>query len=223
MTVRKGDRWAVIGPNGAGKTTLFRAISGEVYPTRGSIRLHGADVTRAPPYRRARRGLGRTYQVTNLFPDLTVEENVLIAANGCGRTRFRCWWPVRMTGELGQRVDGALGQVGLSQRRRHHVQELSHGEQRQVELALALAGRPRILLLDEPAAGLAASERATMRQLIEDLPRDLTIVLIEHDMQLALDLVEQVVCLDNGKTIAAGTPDQIRANEQVQMVYLRSD
>lgn len=223
MTVRRGDRWAVIGPNGAGKTTLFRAISGEVYPTRGAIRLHGADVTRTPPYRRARHGLGRTYQVTNLFPGLTVEENVLIAAQGCSRVRFRSWWPARLVGELGERVGGALDAVGLSHRRGHRVRELSHGEQRQAELALALAGRPQVLLLDEPAAGLAVSERATMRRLIEGLPGDLTIVLIEHDMQLALDLAERVVCLDNGRLIAEGVPADIRADEQVQAVYLRSD
>ncbi|MGH3501071.1 MAG: ABC transporter ATP-binding protein [Nocardioidaceae bacterium] len=223
MTVRRGDRWAVIGPNGAGKTTLFRAVSGEVYPTRGRVRLHDVDVTHAPPYRRARRGLGRTYQVTNLFPSLSVEENVLIAAQGCSRTRFRCWWPTRRGGELGDRVGTALDQVDLSHRRGDQVRELSHGEQRQVEVALALAGRPSVLLLDEPAAGLSASERVAMRHLVESLPDDLTVILIEHDMQLALDLVERVVCLDNGSPIAEGTPEEIRADQRVQAVYLRDE
>lgn len=223
MTVHTGDRWAVIGPNGAGKTTLFRAISGEVYPSRGRIDLHGRNVTRTPPYQRARHGLGRTYQVTNLFPDLTAEENVLVAAQGRSPARFRSWWPARLRGEVGERVGESLARVGLSHRRRHDVRELSHGEQRQLELALALASRPSVLLLDEPAAGLAASERGSMRRLIEALPDDLTLVLIEHDMQLALDLARRVICLDDGNLIADGTPEQIRADERVQAVYLRSD
>ncbi|MGH3329168.1 MAG: ABC transporter ATP-binding protein [Streptomycetales bacterium] len=223
MTVRRGERWAVIGPNGAGKTTLFRAISGEVYPTRGQITLYGSEVTRTPPYRRAQRGLARTYQITNLFSGLTVEENVVVAAYGGSPARFRCWWPVRLRGELGERVDAALEQVGLSRRRRSDVAQLSHGEQRQLELALALAGRPSVLLLDEPAAGLSASDRTVMRSLIGGLSRDLTVVLIEHDMHLALDLADRVLCLDDGAAIAQGTPEEIRADEQVQAVYLRSD
>jgi branched-chain amino acid transport system ATP-binding protein len=222
LGVRRGDRWAVIGPNGAGKTTLFRAISGEVYPTEGRISLFGRDVTRTPPQRRARAGIGRTYQVTTLFPGLTTEENVAVAAHGCTSARFRSWFPLRMRGELGERVGEALAQVGLLARRHDPVRQLSHGEQRQLELALALASRPRLLLLDEPAAGLASSERKTMRALVERLPGDLTVVLIEHDMNLALDLSERVVCLDDGSVIAEGTPDEIRSNEDVQAVYLRS-
>ncbi|MGH8867466.1 MAG: ABC transporter ATP-binding protein [Actinomycetes bacterium] len=223
LSVGRGERWAVIGPNGAGKTTLFRAISGEVYPTSGRVSLFGGDVTRAPSYRRARRGIGRTYQVTTLFPRLTVEENVAVAAYGCTGARFRSWSLLRMRGDVGERVGDALDQVGLVRRRYDEVRQLSHGEQRQLELALALAGRPRLLLLDEPAAGLASSERKTMRTLVERLPDDLTLVLIEHDMNLALDLTERVVCLDDGTMIAQGTPDEIRADEAVQSVYLRTD
>lgn len=221
MTVSGGERWAVIGPNGAGKTTLFRAISGEVQPTSGRVSLFGRDVTKTPSHRRARAGIGRTYQVTTLFPHLTAEQNVAVAALGTTRARLRCWSPLRMRGELGERVGDALSQVGLSARRHDEVRALSHGEQRQLELALALAGRPRLLLLDEPAAGLASSERKTMRTLVENLPGDLSIVLIEHDMNLALGLTERVLCLDDGRVVAEGTPDEVRADEDVQAAYLR--
>jgi branched-chain amino acid transport system ATP-binding protein len=213
----------VIGPNGAGKTTLFRSVAGEVRPTAGTIRLFGEDITRKPVHQRAHRGIGRTYQVTNLFPALTVEENVMVAAQGLNRSRFRCWSPVRLSGWFGERVESALEQVQLTARRSRKVDELSHGEQRQLELAMGLASSPRLLLLDEPAAGLSASERLVMRRLIDHLPEDLTLVLIEHDMNLALELVEWVLVLDNGHAIAAGTPDEIRANQQVQDVYLKSD
>ena len=218
-----GERWAVIGPNGAGKTTLFKTVAGEQLPSSGRIELFERDVTRAAPHRRAHRGIGRTYQVTNLFPGMTVRENVMIAAQGLSRSRFRSWWPVQREGPLFDRVEHALEQVDLTHRHGHTVRELSHGEQRQLELALALAGEPKVLLLDEPAAGLSSSERVLMRTLISGLDERLTIVLIEHDMSLALDLVERVVVLDNGEMIAEGTPDEIRGNEQVQSVYLRSD
>ena len=223
MTVRPGERRAVIGPNGAGKTTLFRAVSGEVFPNRGKVELFGQDITRKPPNRRAHLGIGRTYQVTNLFPALSVVDNVAVAAHGLSRQRFRSWWPVKLRGEVGERVDRVLEQVGLTDRRDRTVSELSHGEQRQLELALGLAGQPRLLLLDEPAAGLSASERVLMRDLILALPKDLSLILIEHDMDLALKLVDVVTVLDNGRQIAEGSPDEIRRNEDVQAVYLRSD
>jgi branched-chain amino acid transport system ATP-binding protein len=223
LTVDQGQRWAVIGPNGAGKTTLFKTVSGELRPTSGTIELFGENVTRQSPHRRARRGIGRTYQVTNLFTGLTVEENLILAVQGTSRARFCSWRPVRVRGELAERIDEVLGQLRLAHARGRVVAELSYGEQRQLELALALAGRPRVLLLDEPAAGLSASERVLMKALVEQLPRDLTVVLIEHDMSLALELVDQVLVLDNGHPIAEGSPDAIRENEAVQAVYLRSD
>lgn len=222
LSVAAGQRWAVIGPNGAGKTTLFRIIAGEQLPTHGRIKLFGRDVTAYPANRRAHAGLGRTYQVTNVFLGLTVRENVAISVQAQRRGRLRSWWPLRLTGPVGDRIDETLTQVDLLGRRDTPAKELSHGEQRQLELALALAGRPRLLLLDEPAAGLSASERVLMRRLIQDLPDDITLVLIEHDMTLALDLVDRVMCMDDGHPIATGTPDEIRANETVQSVYLRS-
>jgi len=223
MEIAPGQRWAVIGPNGAGKTTLFRSVAGEQIPTSGSINLFDKDITNKPSHQRAHRGVGRTYQITNLFLDLTVEENVLIAAQGLSRSRYVSWMPVRRKGPFRERVDWALEQVELSDRHASIVKEMSHGEQRQLELAMGLASKPRLLLLDEPAAGLSASERVVMRRLINELPRDLTMVLIEHDMDLALELVEWVVVLDNGKVIARGTPAEIRENEVVQAVYLKSD
>jgi branched-chain amino acid transport system ATP-binding protein len=223
MTVRAGERRAVIGPNGAGKTTLFRAVSGEVLPNAGRVELFGRDITRKPPNRRAHLGIGRTYQVTNLFPALSVEDNVAVAAHGQSRKRYYSWQPVRLRGDIGERVDRALEQVDLADRRNRRVSELSHGEQRQLELAMGLAGEPRVLLLDEPAAGLSASERVLMRDLILGLPDDLSLILIEHDMDLALRLVDWVTVLDNGHQIADGSPDEIRENETVQAVYLRSE
>jgi len=223
LTVRRGERWAVIGPNGAGKTTLFRVIAGECAPSVGRVRMFARDVTGMPPNRRARLGMGRTYQVTNVFLPLTVRENVAIAAQAVRPGRLRSWWPVRMEGALGEEVDRTLEKVDLLQQAGSPAGKLSHGEQRQLELALALASSPRLLLLDEPAAGLSASERVLMRRLISSLPTDLSLILIEHDMGLALDLVDQVMCLDNGQTIAKGTPDEIRADERVQAVYLKSD
>jgi len=223
MTVRRGERWAVIGPNGAGKTTLFRIIAGEHRPTEGQVELFGRDVTRTAAHRRARSGLGRTFQITNLFSDMTVEQNATVAAQALGPTPYMFWKPARLTGDMAEHVETALAAVELDDHRRDRlVKELSHGEQRQLEIAVALAQRPKLLLLDEPAAGLSASERVLMRTVIEGLPRDLSLVLIEHDMTLALHLADQVLCMDNGETIAEGTPDEIRANEQVQAVYLRS-
>ncbi|HEX6302362.1 MAG TPA: ABC transporter ATP-binding protein [Acidimicrobiia bacterium] len=223
LRVEPGDRWAVIGPNGAGKTTLFRAIMGEVYPTRGRVHLFGADVSRVPPHRKAQKGLARTFQITNLFGKLTVEENLVIAAQARTMSRFAIWRPLRVRGALDDRITSALESVGLRTQRYRQVSELSHGEQRQLEIAMALAGEPRLLLLDEPAAGLSAAERKTMRQLISSLPVELPTVLIEHDMSIALDLAERVLVLDNGQRIAEGSPNEIRGNQRVQDVYLKSE
>ena len=221
--MEEGQRWAVIGPNGAGKTTLFRTISGEVRPTEGTVELFGHDMSRAAPYRKAQRGVGRTYQVTELFQELTVEDNLVIAAQAVTKTRFCFWAPVRMNGDLDHACGSVLEAVGIGALRHARVSEMSHGEQRQLEIAMALASNPKLLLLDEPAAGLSAAERKMMKGLINGLPRDLSIVLIEHDMDIALDLVEQVLVLDNGSKIAEGDPDEIRNDQRVQDVYLKFD
>lgn len=223
LQVERGARWAVIGPNGAGKTTLFKTISGEVHPTTGRVRLFGVDTSRSTPYKNAQMGLGRTYQITELFQALTVEENLSIAAQARAPSRFSCWRPLRIRGWIDERITGVLDELHLSSERDTPVSELSHGEQRQLEIALALATQPEILLLDEPAAGLSTAERQIMRDVVEGLSRDLTIVLIEHDMEIALELVDHVLVLDNGQVIAEGDPDSIRSDDRVQAVYLKAD
>ena len=214
------ERRAIIGPNGAGKTTLFRLISGEMAVTQGRIKLFGQDVTRLPAHQRVGRGLGRTYQVTNVFPNLSVEDNVVLAAMGLSLAKFQPLLPVPRRGPQRERVDEALEQVGLRERAREHVARLSHGEQRQLELALALVSRPRVLLLDEPAAGLSSAERTRMAALVRNLPLELTLVIIEHDMDLVMNLVDRVSCLHNGRIVAEETPSTIRQNQMVQEIYL---
>jgi len=223
MTVHRSQRWAVIGPNGAGKTTLFKAIAGEAQVASGTVHLHGRDITRLSPYRRARRGISRTYQVTNLFPELTVAETVALALLAPTRAKWRAWWPLRLRGGLADRIEQILGRVRLAHRHAVRADELSHGEQRQLELALALAAEPQVLLLDEPAAGLTASERTVLADLIAELPGDITLLMIEHDIEMALGLVDRVLCMNNGAPLAQGTPAEIRANQDVQSVYLRAD
>ncbi|CAN5123682.1 ABC transporter ATP-binding protein [soil metagenome] len=215
-----GGRLAVIGPNGAGKTTLFRVISGEMKPSGGTVVLFGEDVSRVSERDRARRGVSRTFQVSNLFTQLSVVDNVRIAAQA-GHGASRAFWrTVRANDSFGETAQDMLEQVGLGHRLHDRVADLSHGEQRQLEIAMALVVRPKLLLLDEPAAGLSAAERVTLRGLLENLPADLSFLLIEHDMTLALELAERVLCLDNGVPLAYGTPDDIRANPAVQAVYL---
>lgn len=220
LSLQQGERLAVIGPNGAGKTTLFRVIAGETAPSAGRIELFGRDVTRLPAHRRAHLGLARTFQVSNLFADLSVLENMRLAAQARSRIRFRFYWP-RRAGDRGMPdVREILGRVGLARRGGDRAASLSHGEKRQLEIGMALATAPRMLLLDEPAAGLSGDERTRLRTLIERLPSDLPVLLIEHDMSLALDLSDRVMCLENGAVIALGTPSQIRTNQRVQDVYL---
>jgi branched-chain amino acid transport system ATP-binding protein len=220
LTVAQGERLAVIGPNGAGKTTLFRLIAGEMRPTRGTIHLFGRDVTRLAPHKRARLGLSRTFQVSNLFAELSVEDNIRLAAQANDRSRMRFWRPVTDRDRVTAPVVETLERVGLAARRHHHVADLSHGEKRQLEIGMALVTRPRLLLLDEPAAGLSGGERTRLRELIQQLPAELPLLLIEHDMSLALELADRVLCLDNGRPIALGPPEDVRRDPHVQAVYL---
>lgn len=215
-----GGRLAVIGPNGAGKTTLFRVIAGEFAATDGVITLFGEDVTTASERTRAMRGVSRTFQVSNLFPSLKVIDNVRIAAQVNTPTSHRFWRPLGASDVYAERAEEALEKVGLLDRAGDTVSSLSHGEKRQLEIAMAIVVRPKLILLDEPAAGLSASERKVLRSLLENLPKDITFLLIEHDMTLALELVDRVLCLDNGTPLAYGTPDEIRANPAVQACYL---
>lgn len=214
------QRLAIIGPNGAGKTTLFRLIAGDVAPTEGRVHLFGRDVTRMPAHRRARLGLSRTFQVTNLFNGLSVLDNVRLAVQASASSRWRFLTPIRQGDRIGAAAREALERAGIGPRADDRVADLSHGEQRQLEVAMALATEPRVLLLDEPAAGLSAGERARFRDLLEALPRSLPLLLIEHDMRLALSLADEVLCLHNGRQIALGPPSEVRDDETVQAVYL---
>jgi branched-chain amino acid transport system ATP-binding protein len=220
LTLGAGERVSVIGPNGAGKTTLFRLIAVEMRPSGGHINLLGRDVTRMPAHHRAGLGLARTFQVSNLFVGLTVLENVRLASQTHGADRWRFWRPASADDAPGQAARDALEHVGLEHRSADRVADLSHGEQRQLEVAMALVSDPRLLLLDEPAAGLAMSERSRLRRLLDELPRTLPVLLIEHDMSLALGFADRVLCMHNGKVIASGSPDDVRRDETVQAVYL---
>ncbi len=220
LSIPLGQRRAIIGPNGAGKTTLFNAIAGLVPPTTGRIHLDGADITHHPVHIRARMGLGRTFQITNLFARLSVDENLRLALRGPTPGKFALFAKDRLSGAQMELQESALDICRMRHRRTTTVANLSYGEQRQLELAMALAARPRLLLLDEPAAGLSPSERDIVANIIRDLPRDLTLVLIEHDMDLVLSLVDHVTCLNNGRLLAEGSPDVIRADPEVRRVYL---
>jgi branched-chain amino acid transport system ATP-binding protein len=214
------ERLGIIGPNGAGKTTLFRLIAGELRPTEGRIELFGRDATRVPVAERSWMGLARTFQVSNLFSGLSVLDNVRLAVQARDRSRWRVWRATRRTDEVHRRSHELLERTGLGHGAGRRVSQLSHGEQRQLEIALALATEPRLLLLDEPAAGLPAGERQRLAGLLTSLPRSLPFVLIEHDMALALGLTDRVLCLHNGQVVALGTPDELRDDARVQAVYL---
>jgi branched-chain amino acid transport system ATP-binding protein len=220
LSVQAGERRALIGPNGAGKTTLFNLISGTLPLSGGAISLFGQDVTRAPAHRRAALGLARTFQITNLFPDLTVLENCLLAVQALSLVKFSMLRPVSAYGALRERARAMLEAVGLEAVAAARVNVLSHGEQRQLEIALALAGRPRVLLLDEPTAGLSPAESRLMAALLARLDPAITVLMIEHDMDIALELSPTVTVLHYGRVIADGSREEIRADPQVREIYL---
>lgn len=215
-----GERVAILGPNGAGKTTLFNAITGMTPASCGQVILDQQDITRASPEIRAQKGIARTFQITNLFFGLSVEDNLLLATRGLGRTKFRMWRTDRALGTERDIVDSALAKCHLHSKRHLLVKEVSYGEQRQLELAMSLTSAPRVLLLDEPAAGLSPAERVIMADVIRSLPQSLALILIEHDIDLALGLVDRVICMYQGTVLVEGKPDEIRNNPQVQEIYL---
>jgi branched-chain amino acid transport system ATP-binding protein len=220
LQLAAGERVAILGPNGAGKTTLFNAITGTTRVSGGSVLFDGADITRAQPNARAHRGIARTFQITNLFAGLSVEENLLLALRGLLRSRFAIWRDGGAKGSERDVVDSALERCHLRAKRHLLVKALSYGEQRQLELAMSLTSSPRLLLLDEPAAGLSPAERVVMAQVIRGLQRTMALVLIEHDIDLALHLVDRVVCMAQGAVLVEGRPDEIRGNQKVQEIYL---
>jgi branched-chain amino acid transport system ATP-binding protein len=220
LEVASGERRAVIGPNGAGKTTLFKMISREEPTTKGRVEFLGRDITKMPAYRVAKLGLSRTYQITRVFPSLSVLENVVLATQGLRPGKYQMFKAAMSNKSLVEESERAVERVGLQHVAKTPAAELGHGEQRQLELGIALAQKPKLLLLDEPAAGLSAAERGMMRDLVRDLPDDMTLLLIEHDMELALGLADYVTCLHNGSQVAEGNPEEIKNNERVQDIYL---
>ncbi|MYF09293.1 MAG: ABC transporter ATP-binding protein [Rhodospirillaceae bacterium] len=219
MTVRAGERRAVLGSNGAGKTTLFNAITGDYPPTSGRVRLFGEDVTNLPVHERIRRGLRRTYQISLLFSGLTVIENIFLACRGVGRGRHSLLQPRRDDGAM-EMAETLLQAVHLDDRRDTPVAELSHGQQRQLEVALALSGAPRLILFDEPAAGLSPSERADLVEILQSLPAHIGFIIIEHDMDVALRVAERVTMMHNGRIFKHGKPEEIENDPEVQELYL---
>ena len=220
LVVQPGERRLIIGPNGAGKTTLFNQISGDLRSNSGQVRLFGADITRLPPYRRAQRGLSRTYQIITLFAGDTIEHNVSLGLLGLRRTRWQMLWPMSYYPDIAAEARRALDAVGLLQLADCPVSDVAYGERRRVELAVALAQRPRVLLLDEPLAGLSNAERSAVKALIASIPRETTVVMIEHDMDTALDLAETVTLLNYGRVIVDGKRDAVVADERTREVYL---
>jgi branched-chain amino acid transport system ATP-binding protein len=222
LQVKPGERRAIIGPNGAGKTTLFNLISGELPPSQGQITLFGRDITRLAPHRRAALGLARTYQVTNLFPRLTALENCLLAVQALTSTKLHLHRSLRRYPGLFQRAHAVLDAVGLGDKAGETVRDFSHGEQRQLEVGLALAGSPKLLLLDEPTAGLSPAESAMMTALLKQLDPAITILIIEHDMDVAFALTSRITVLHFGMVIADGLTDEVKADPLVQKIYLGS-
>ncbi|MDQ4078322.1 MAG: ABC transporter ATP-binding protein [Chloroflexota bacterium] len=223
FVVDRGERLAIIGPNGAGKTTLFNLLSGEIKPSRGKVFLEERDVTFQPPAQRAQLGMGRTFQRNNLFPGLTVYQNVQLAVQqrmGITTNLFR---PAETYEELHQETCELLTSLDLDERAEEIVKNLSYGDQRLLEVTLALAIQPRLLLLDEPTAGMSPAETAAMTRMIAQLPQEITVLIIEHDMDVVFNLADHIIVLHHGEVIANGTPQEVKGDPRVQDVYLGVD
>ncbi len=220
LDVAPGELHAIIGPNGAGTTTLISQLTGQLTPNSGTIRFAGQDITRLPAYRRSRLGLARSFQITSLLRDFTAADNVALAAQAHHGHSYRFWANARKEKPLREAARAALARVGLEKRADVPVAELSHGEQRELELAVALATNPQLLLLDEPMAGLGVTESARMVELLKDLRKEVTIVLVEHDMEAVFALADRITVLVYGRVIACDRPDEIRRHEEVKRAYL---
>jgi branched-chain amino acid transport system ATP-binding protein len=220
LTIAPNEVHAIIGPNGAGKTTLIGLLSGEVVPEQGSIRFGGSEISHLPVHRRSQMGLARSFQITSLFRDFTALDNVALAVQAhCGHS-FRFWRDARYEDELRKPAFAALERVGLKERAAVRVDKLSHGEHRQLEIAMALATGPRLLLLDEPMAGMGPEESARMVRMLRELKGNVTILLIEHDMEAVFALADRLTVLVYGRIIASGEPEAIRADAAVRQAYL---
>ncbi len=220
LDVAHGERRAILGPNGAGKTTLFNVIAGDLPASSGTVELFGRDVTQTPARKRARLGLARTYQQSRLFLGVSVEDSIYLSILGVGAGHLRPVILPRKDRDLRQRAREAARRVVIDHKLDMPVGSLSHGEHRQVALAMALSSEPRMLMLDEPASGLSRGERQLLTELLLALDPDITLILIEHDMDVALVVAERVTMMHDGRVIVEGTPDEIRANELVHDLYL---
>ena len=220
IEIAEGELHAVIGPNGAGKTTLIAQLTGEIRPDAGSIEFAGRDIAALPVYRRSALGLARSFQITSVFADFSALDNVALAVQAQAGHSFRFWADARRDPALREPALAALARVGLAERAEVLAARLSHGEQRQLEIAMALATRPRMLLLDEPMAGMGVRESARMVALLGELKRELTILLVEHDMEAVFALADRITVLVYGRVIASGTPAAVRADREVRRAYL---
>jgi len=220
LAIGPGERRLIIGPNGAGKTTLFNQISGDLHPNSGRIKLFGEDITSLRPYERAHRKLSRTYQIITLFPGDTIEHNVSLSLLGLRPARWHMSRPMSFYRDIASEARRTLDTVGLLHLANHPISDVAYGERRRVELAMALAQKPRVLLLDEPLAGLSNAERSVVKSLIASIPRDTTVIMIEHDMDTALDLAETVTLLNYGRVIVDGERDAVIADARTREVYL---
>jgi branched-chain amino acid transport system ATP-binding protein len=222
LQVAEGAMHSIIGPNGAGKTTLFNVISGYLKPTSGQIFLNGRDITGTPLHRMAHLGLGRSFQITNVFPNLTVLENVRLSAQAQGRDSYKMWSPAGRFADYGSRAERALGDVGLQSKADTLAGVLPHGDKRKLELAIILAGDPKVLLLDEPTAGMASEQVPDLLAMIEHIRSvgNKTIVLVEHNMSIVMNVSDKITVMHQGRVLAEGTPTEITANEAVQKAYL---
>jgi branched-chain amino acid transport system ATP-binding protein len=220
LEVAPGERRLIIGPNGAGKTTLFNLVTGDLPADAGSIFLFGKEVTRLAPHRRVRRGLARTYQIITLFPKDTLEHNIMLSLLGLSPSRWNMSSGPKSQMYFYEEARRVLARVGLEHLAKRAVSEVAYGDQRRVEIAMALAQQPKVLLLDEPLAGLSREERATVKQLIAAIPREVTVVMIEHDMDTALDMAERITVLHYGRVIVEGTRAEVVADPKTREVYL---
>jgi branched-chain amino acid transport system ATP-binding protein len=220
LEIQPGERRAIIGPNGAGKTTLFNLIGGQLSPSSGQIFLFGREVTKLPPFRRAALGLARTFQITTLFPNLTVLENMLLAVQALDSVKFVLYRRLTSYQHLLSTAQSLLEQWNLWEKRHALVRQLSYGEQRQLEILLAVAHLPRVLLLDEPTAGLSAAETRQVVAMIQQLDPSITVLLIEHDMDVAFQVARHITVLHQGRLLADGAPEAIRRDPTVAEIYL---
>jgi len=220
FSVSGGERLAIIGPNGAGKTTLFNVLAGQLSATRGRVYLFGQEITNIAPNRRARLGMARSFQISNLFFNLTVLDNTLLAIQGRRARSFQMFRSIETYGDMFAKAKKLLSTTDLWEKRDDLVRNMSHGEQRNLEIVLSLASEPKVLLLDEPTAGLTEAESANIFKLVSGLGSDTTVLFVAHDMDLVLNVADRIIVLHYGHTIAEGTPEEIQANPKVKEVYM---